>query len=139
MTMQNNVNIFENATRQKLRFASVRGTLSVEQLWEVPLRSGDGFDLNAIAKTTNKALQEVSEENFVETAKTSVHTRCEIALEVIKHIISTKLLEEEAARNRVAKKQEKEKLLAILAEKQDGKLSELTEKELQKRIAALED
>lgn len=32
---------------------------------------------------------------------------------------------------------EKEKLLTILAEKQDGKLSELSEKELRKRIEAL--
>ena len=44
-----------------------------------------------------------------------------------------------AASARAAKKQEKEKLLGILAEKQAGKLSELSEKELQKRIAALED
>ncbi len=137
MTTQN---IFEYATRNKLRFASVRGTLTVEQLWEVPLRSREpDFNLNAIAKTANKALQEISEENFVETTKTSVHTRCEIALEIIKYVIEVKLAEEETAKNRAAKKLEKEKLLAILAEKQDGKLSELTEKELQKRIAALDD
>lgn len=133
-------NIFEYATRNKLRFASIRGELSVEQLWDVPLRSREpDFNLNAIAKTANKALQEISEENFVETTKTSMHTRCEIALEIIKHVISTKLAEEDAAKNRAAKKQEKEKLLAILAEKQAGKLSELSERELQKRIAALED
>ncbi len=134
-------NIFEYATRNKLRFTSVRGELSVEQLWDVPLRTtrGDGFDLNTIAKATNKSLKEISEESFVETSKTPEHTRREIALEVIKHVIETKLAEEEAAKTRVAKKQEKEKLLAILAEKQDGKLSELSEKELEKRIRALED
>lgn len=133
-------NIFEYATRNKLRFASVRGELTVEQLWDVPLRgtaSADGFNLNAIAKAASKALKEVSEENFVEASPTRpIITQREVVLEVIKHVIATKLAEEEAAKKRATNKQEREKLLAILAEKQDGKLSE---RELQKRIAALED
>lgn len=132
-------NIFENATRNKLRFASIRGELSVEQLWDVPLRSRDGFNLDNVARSANKALKEISEENFVETTKTPEHTRRETALETVKYVIEVKLAEEETAKTRAARKQEKEKLLAILAEKQDGKLSELSERELQKRIAALED
>lgn len=132
-------NIFEYATRRKLRFASIRGELSVEQLWEVPLRSRDEFNLNAVAKAANRMLKEVSEESFVETSKTIEHERREAALEVVKYVIETKLAEEATAKDRAAKKLEKEKLLSILAEKQDGKLSELSEKELQKRIAALED
>lgn len=130
-------NIFEYATRNKLRFASSRGELSVEQLWDVPLRGGGDFNLNAVAKAANKALKDVSEESFVETTKTPEHTRRETALEVVKYVIDAKLAEEEAAKKRAANKLEREKLLAILAEKQDGKLSELSEKELQRRIAAL--
>ncbi len=133
------MNIFEYATRNQLRFASVRGELTVEHLWAVPLRSRDDFNLNVIAKTANKALADAAEQNFVETTKTTDHTRREIAMEIVKHIISTKFAEEEAAKSRAAKKQEKEKLLQILAEKQDGKLSALSEKELQKRIEALEE
>lgn len=132
-------NIFEYATRNKLRFASIRGELTVEQLWDVPLRSRDDFNLNVIAKGVSKLNKEISEENFVETIKTAVHTRCEMAFEIVKCVIETKLAEEAAAKDRAAKKLEKEKLLAILAEKQAGKLSELSERELQKRIAALED
>jgi len=135
-------NIFEYATRNKLRFASIRGELTVEQLWDVPLypfRSNGEFNLNTIARAANQALKDVSEGNFVETAKTPEHTRREAALEVVKYVIETKLAEEAAAKDRASKKQEKEKLLAILAEKQDGKLSDLSEKELQKRIAALDD
>jgi hypothetical protein len=132
-------NIFEYATRNKLRFASIRGELTIEQLWDVPLRSRDDFNLNAVAKATNKALKEISEESFVETKKTAEHTRREAALEVVKYVIEVKITEEKAAETRAERKQEKEKLLGILAEKQAGKLSELSEKELQKRIAALED
>lgn len=132
-------NIFEYAARNKLRFASPRGELTVEQLWDIPLRARDDFNLNTIAKTVNKALKDISEESFVETKKTAEHTRREVALEIVKYVIDVKFTEEKTAETHAARKQEKEKLLEILAEKQAGKLSELSEKELQKRIAALED
>lgn len=132
-------NIFEYATRNKLRFASVRGELTVEQLWEVPLRSRDDFNLNVVAKTANKVWKDISEESFVESARTPEHTRREMALEVVKYVIEQKISEELAAKTRAEKKAEKEKLLSILAEKQDGKLSTLSEKELQRRIAALDE
>lgn len=131
-------NIFEYATRSKIRFASSRGELTIEQLWDVPLRSKDEFNLNAVAQAANKALKAASEESFVETARTVIHVRLETTLEVVKQIIGVKLAEEEAAQKRAANKAEKEKLLSILAEKQDGKLSALSEKQLKERIAALE-
>lgn len=132
------INIFQYATRNKLRFASAKGELTVEQLWDVPLRSSDGFNLDVIARSANKAFKDATEESFVTTTKTPATTRLEMALEVIKSVIETKLYEEEAAKRRAENKKEREKLLEILAEKQAGKLSELSEKELQKRIAALE-
>jgi hypothetical protein len=129
---------FEYATRTKIRFTSVRGDITVEQLWDVPLRSRDGLDLNAIAKAANKAWKDISEESFVETSRTPEHTRLETALAVVKYVIETKLAEEMLAKRRLENKIEREKLLEILAEKQVGKLSELSEKDLHKRIAALE-
>lgn len=131
-------NIFEFATRNKIRFASSRGELSVEQLWDVPLRSNDGLNLNEIAKSANKALKDATEESFVETARTQLHVRLETTLEIVKYVIETKLGDEATAKKRADNKIEKEKLLTILAEKQDGKLSALSESELRKRIAALE-
>jgi hypothetical protein len=132
-------NIFEYATRNKIRFQSSRGELTLEQLWDVPLRgnNGEAFDLNAVAKMANKAYKDISEESFVETVKTQEHVRREMALEVVKYVIDAKLADEEYAKRRADNRLEKEKLLGILAEKQDGKLSELSEKELRRRIAAL--
>ena len=132
-------NLFEYATRNKLRFASVRGELTVEQLWDVPLRSRDDFNLDAVAKVANRAWKALTEESFVETEKTPEHTRREVALKVVKYVIDTKLTEEADAKRRAENKVEKEKLLKILAEKQEGKLSDLSEKELQRRIAALSE
>lgn len=133
------MNIFEYATRNKLRFTSLRGQLTAEDLWDVPLRSRDGFDLDAMARAANKAWKDLSEESFVAKAKTPEHTRREVALEVVKRVIEAKLADEAAAKKRADNKAEKAKLLAILAEKQDSKLSALSEKEIQDRIAALDE
>ncbi len=136
--MKMELNMFEYATRNKIRFSSLRGELSVEQLWDVPLRSKDGFDLDAVAKSANKSLKALTEESFVSTERTPAHERAETTLELVKHVIGVRLAEEAAAKRRADNRVEREKLLRILAEKQEGKLSELTEKEIQKRINALE-
>jgi hypothetical protein len=132
-----NENIFAFATRNKIRFDSVKGQITVEQLWDVPLRSTDGFNLDAVAKAANKTLKDATEESFVATTRTAAHDRLEVTLDVVKHVIEAKLADEAAAKKRADNKIEKEKLLKILAEKQDGKLSDLSERELQRRIAAL--
>ncbi len=131
-------NVFEYAARHKLRFASARGDLTAEQLWDVPLRSKDEFNLNLVAKMANEAVKVVSEENFVEATKTAANTRAEVALEVVKHVIEYKLADEAKAKMRTENRAKKEKLLAVLAEKQDGKLSALSEKELKRQIEELE-
>jgi hypothetical protein len=132
-------NIFEYASRNKLRFTSSRGEITVEQLWDVPLRSTDGFNLNAVAKAANEAVKVIGEESFVETTRTTAHTRVEAAFEVVKHVIEIKLADEAAAKTRADNRIKREKLLNALAEKQDGKLSAMSERELKKQIAELEE
>ena len=136
--MTNN-DLFIYATRNKIRFQSTRGELSTEQLWDVPLRSKDDFNLNTIAKAANKALKDATEESFVATTTTPANTRLEVALEVVKSVIATKLTDEDAAKKRANSRAEKEMLLKALAEKQEGALSALSIEDLQKRIKALEE
>jgi uncharacterized small protein (DUF1192 family) len=137
--MNNDNDIFEYATRNKIRFESARGSLSVEQLWDAPLRSNDDFNLNAIARSANKVLKDATEESFVSAGvRTAAHVRLERTLDVVKRVIEVKLGDEADAKRRAENKKEREELLAILADKEKGKLSELSVKELQKRIAALE-
>ncbi len=138
--MSNNKNMFETATRAKLRFSSSRGPLSVEQLWDVPLRSKDGFDLNAIAKFANGEVKSATEENFVDAdpAMMRVQARVDLVLDIVKFVIETKLDEEQTAKTRANNKIERDRLLEILAKKQDDKLGNMSEKEIQKRLEALE-
>ena len=133
----NTENLHEYAARNKIRFASSKGEISVEHLWDVPLRSRDGFNLDAIAKAANKALKAASEESFVETKRTPAHEKLEVALEIVKRVINVKLAEEAAAKKSAENRAERDKLLKILAEKQDGKLSALSEEEIRQRIEKL--
>jgi len=120
-----------------MRFASQRGMLNLEQLWDVPLRSRDEFDLDAIAKSANRIRKEVGEESFVAARKTANQKDSEIRLELVKHVIAVKL-EEEAQRAAVADRvKEKEKLTAILEKKQDAALEDLDEEAIKARIAEL--
>ena len=130
-------NIFEVATRKAFRFATKRGLISVEQLWDVPLRSRDGFNLDAIAQAVNGDLKETSAESFVSTTENPERALLELAMDVVKHVIAVKLKEEEVNKNRAANRKERARLLAILADKKDGALSELPIEELEKRIADL--
>jgi hypothetical protein len=46
-------NLFERATRLKLRFSTNKNEITVEDLWELPLQSKTGFDLDNVAKRAN--------------------------------------------------------------------------------------
>lgn len=132
------MNIFEQASIQKLRFPSVRGELTTEQLWDLPLTSKSNFDLNTVAKTVNRDLKALAEEDFVST-RTSANSRQELMLEIVKHVIASKLATQEAIRNRAAKAAMRQKVLDALADKQDAELKGLSVEELQKKLAELDE
>lgn len=133
-------NLFEYATRKKLRFQSVKGELTAEQLWDVPLRSTDGFNLDAIAKGANKAYKDATEQSFVAPAsKTPAIVRLEMTFEVVKRVIAVLIDEEERGKKVAANKKEKDRLLEILSEKEASKLAALSEKEILRRVKELEE
>lgn len=131
------MNIFEHATRNAFRFPSIKGLISTEDLWDLPLQSKTGFDLDSVAKAVNAELKSTAEESFVTTTPTPRSKELEIKLEIVKHVIGVKLAENEAARTAAARKVEREKLTAILAGKQEAELQGLSKEELQARIDAL--
>lgn len=129
--------MFEQASIQKLRFPSARGELMAEQLWDLPLQSRTGFDLDTVAKSVNAALKAVTEESFVSSTNNPAKDKLSLQLEIVKHIIAAKLKANEEARGFAEKRAKREKLINILGEKQDAALKELTPEELAKQIAEL--
>lgn len=132
------VQIFEQASRQKLRFPSNRGELMTEQLWDLPLQSKGGFDLDSVAKAVNAQLKSVTEESFVSNGSNPAKVKLTLMLDVVKHIIAVKLAENEAARNKAANAAERQKLLDALGDKQTEELKGMSKDQLLARIAELD-
>ncbi len=128
--------LFLTAARQKFRFTSSAGTLSAEDLWDLPL-SGRGANLDNIARALHKELKDAdSDISFVRPAvKTTVELQAKF--DIVKYVIDVKMAERDARDASEEKAAQKQKLLAKLAEKQDKALDDKSEDEIKAMIAAL--
>lgn len=121
--------MFEKAARMKLRFATTIGYLSVEDLWELPLKN-----LDAVAVGLH---QELKNDNTSFISEEKPDLTMQLRFDIAKHIIDVRLAEQRAraeARDKAARKQQ---ILGILARKQDAKLESASEDELRGLLASL--
>lgn len=138
-------NIFEKAARKKVRFPTVRGELTVEQLWDVPLTAAPAptrdvkFDLDTIARTINSDLKSVSEESFVNTKVDPRKEVYELQLEIVKHIIAVKIAEHEAAKKKAQNAEKRRAIVEAIAARESTDLASKSKDDLLKELAALED
>lgn len=131
--------IYKFATQNALRFPSKRGELTVEQLFQLPLKSQSGCDLDTIAKTINGQLKGASEESFVEdTSSDPRREALKMSMDIIKDVIATKQAENRAALAKSNRAVERKKLLDIIAAKKDEKLTTASLEELEKKLAELD-
>lgn len=129
--------LFIKATRLKLRFQTTRGSITVEDLWDLPLSSTTGkVNLDQLAVNAFNAIEKAPQFSFVK-AVTKGDDINELRLEILKYVISVKQTENSAKLQANARAAEKQKLLELLQRKQEDKLGELSEEELKARIAAL--
>lgn len=123
-------NLFEQATRQKLRFESVAGLLSVEDLWVLPLESANKPNLDAIAVELNRQLKG-TDESFVSTGKKN--KVLDLKFEIVKYIIEVRVAENTARLEESARLAKRTKLAELIARKQDQSLENMSLEELIKR------
>lgn len=132
------MNIFEFATRQKLRFSSSKGDLSVEQLWDLPMKSNTGkLDLNGIAIGIARQLRDSTELSFVEDRPDPAKRELEIKLELVKHIIATKQADSAAILDAKKIADRKARLTEALDAKQNEALASMSEEDIRKELASL--
>lgn len=131
-------NLFLQATREKFRFESSKGDLSVEQLWDLPLTSRTGLDLDTVAKAVNADLKASNEESFVNANNNPAVSRLQAKLEVVKAIIEVKLAQAEATKKRAEKAAERQRLMEVLHSKKDQELQGLSVEEIERRLSRLD-
>ena len=129
--------MFEKATRQKLRFESTKGLVSVEDLWDLPLDSATGkANLNDVARAVYRDLKAEDKISFVAVQqKTDEVTQ--LKMDIVKHIIQVKLSEADAAKQVRDAKEKKQKIMEIMSRKQDAALESASLEDLEKMLAAI--
>lgn len=120
-------NMFEYATRNKVRFP-FKGQISVEDLWD--LRTDD---LDTVFKTLNRQVKQSEEESLLVT-KTAEDTALDVQIAIVKHIFDIKMQEANARLLDKERKAQKQKIMAILANKQEQELQNKSVDELQKML-----
>lgn len=129
--------MFEKAIRLKLRFESSVGLLGVEDLWDLPLTSAKSrANLNDIAKAVNARLKAAGEEDFVAPARKGDDV-LQLQLDILKHVIAEKQAEGVASAERIAKREQKARIMELIARKQDQALEGKPLEELQAMVAGL--
>lgn len=119
------MSLFEKAAKQKLRFNSNKGQLTVEDLFDLSLTS-----LDNIAKAVNRKLKDEAEESFIQKKSTS-STELELQLDILKYIIEYKTGIEEANKKRAETVARKQQIEEILMRKKSQQLEDLSVDELQ--------
>lgn len=133
--------IFEEGTRKRVRFASTKGLLSIEDVWTIPLKksknSNNVTDIDDIAKSLSAQLKETEIESFVEDVITAENTLLKLKFDIIKHIIKVRKAERDAAENRKSVESQINKYDRIIARKEDEKLDSSSIEDIKKLRDAL--
>lgn len=124
--------MFEMAVRKKFRFP-FRGMISTEDLFDLSLT-----DLDSVYKTLKSQKRAQDAEDSLLSAKTSEDIELNMKIEIVKYIVDIKLAEKAAKENERAKKLQKQKIMSILAEKEDEALHGKSIEELQKMLGDLD-
>lgn len=123
--------MFKQASRMKLRFATSKGNLSVEDLWDLSLPV-----LDKLAVSYDEELAKSPRKSFISNDSPK-NDELELKFNIVKDIITDKLKEKVDRDQAKQKAAEKAKLLDLLDKKQSEKLENLSEEELRQRLAEL--
>lgn len=120
-------NMFEIAARNKFRFP-FKGMISTEDLWDLSVEN-----LDNVFKTLNSEMKKTKEESLLST-KSKDDEMLELKIEIVKHIVTVKQEEKEAREKKFLDRERNQKIMSIIAAKQDEQLHNMSVEELQKLL-----
>ena len=139
--MTNQINLYKKAVKEKWRFDSVRGPLSLEEVYDLPLTGNNGLNLDSVAIAIYNKIKanEQTTVSFVdETSKSSKENqRLEGQLELVKERIADVTARNKANEDMQAKAVEKAKIERLIAAKEQEALSNLDVDQLKEMLEKL--
>jgi len=127
--------MFERATRLKLRFETTKGCVYVEDLWDMPLTSKNGFNLDDLARGLSKKVKALGDdESFVKPPVYKGGDLLELMFEIVKHVIKVKMKERDDRESEVVRKDKKAQILKIIKDKKDDAVKNQPIEDLEKML-----
>ena len=125
-------NMWIEALKNKYRF-EFKGLINVEDLFDLKLE-----DLDYIYKNLKKDENDLQVDSLLDANKNPLKKEIEHKINIVKAIFEMKEQEIENAKIAMANKAQRDKILAIIENKQDQELSEKSIEELRKIYDSLE-
>lgn len=120
--------MYKEAAKQKLRFSTNRGSLTTEQLWDLSLT-----DLDTLAVSLEAEHKESGKKSFLVT-KSIKDKVAKLRFDIVLDILTTKVEEAEELKQKKDRKERNQKILGLIAEKQDESMKKKSVKELQNML-----
>lgn len=120
--------LFKIANKKKYRF-NYKGVISVEDLWDLSVE-----ELDKIYKSLKSQQKNASEESLLQTVSKEDKELLN-KIEIIKIVVSDKLAAKERAQKAASQRAQNQRILEIMADKQDAALKEKSIEELQSMLA----
>lgn len=127
------VNIFEQAVRKRIRFATTLGQLNVEDVWQLPLISNNGVNLDSLAMKLQDELSTTTRTSFVHKAETKDED-AQLRFDIVLHIISVKLAEREEAEKAQARSQQRQRIMELIERKENEQFDQKSIDELRAEL-----
>lgn len=120
--------MYKQASKIQLRFGTPKGPLSTEQLWNLSIS-----DLSMSIKAVKKVLKKDNDDDlsFLEDSKI-VDVENQLRFDILKDVYLTKKKEQEEIRTAADVKAHNQKIDSLIAEKQEGKMKEMSIEDLEK-------
>lgn len=129
-------NKFITALRKQLRFDTVAGKVTTEDLWLLPLTSKTRANLNDIAVGLDDLIQKQPRKSFVEeTPKDNDDTQ--LKFDIVLYVIETKRAEAKIIADAADRKAKREKLLELIDRKENQELENKGLDELRKMASEM--
>lgn len=119
---------FKEASRLGLRFQTSKGSLATDQLWDLSVT-----DLDTLAVQLDTQVENSTKKSFV-VKKTEKDKTAKLRFDIVLEILEDKVEQRDANAKKKADKEHNDKILALIAKKQDSDLEGLSIEELKAQL-----
>lgn len=124
--------MYKEALQRKLRFETPKGSLNVEQLWDLSFKDLKTCVTHAKRKLDENVLDD--ELSFLEDYRDGDNSTEELSFNILKDVYLTKRREKEALNEVSRNKEHNERIMALIHEKEEQSLKELSPDELRSML-----